>query len=526
MNWTTFVTLILWEMGMWVINRRYTLTTIVIGSILCFVMILFYLLSLDKIRDIYIGETQKTVYGLKKSFLANTVDNMISVIDHRRDARAEAMERFVNRTAVAINLKKGLADAEFNDFLISFFRDNPDYSFMSVILWDVGKDRAIYDGQNLAGSTWESTLNAVIPGLSAYTVLDHGAKKILLGVSKTYVDELVKTEIADIIRNSEFEGNTYIWVNEILNYEGGPHYAIRRVHPNLPETEGTYLSTEMRDIKGNQPYLTELEGIKKDGELYFEYYFKELNSEKVSLKLTYAKLYKDYDWVIAMGVYQDDIQAYIDQTTEKSQVLASRLTLLLVLLFVAILILSFSLMVLIEKRHYRKSRKIMESEMNQDPLTMAGNRRSGTHDLSAAFKEYQASGYSPGIMIYDLDSFKSINDQYGHSVGDLVLIEVVKAISGMIRSSDKIIRWGGDEFVVIFYGLQEKNALVFGERILSKVSDLKILVAEGKEIGITLSIGFSFFKETDEDFAKVLKRADQALYLSKSKGRNQVNIIL
>ncbi|SHN52066.1 diguanylate cyclase (GGDEF) domain-containing protein [Desulfitobacterium chlororespirans DSM 11544] len=489
-------------------------------------MILFYLLSLDKISDIYIGETQKTVYSLKKSFLANTVDNLIAMIDHRREARAKAMEKFVNRTAIAIDLKMGLADAEFKEFLISFFRDNPDYSFMPVIVWDTKGDKVIYDSQNLAGSTWESTLEQVVPGLCAYKVLTHGEKNILFGVSKTYMEELIKTEIADIIRNSTFEGNTYIWVNEILNYEGGPDYAIRRVHPNLLETEGTYLSTEMRDIKGNQPYLTELEGIKKDGELYFEYYFKELNSEKVSLKLTYAKLYKDYDWVIAMGVYQDDIQAYINETNEKSQSLASRLTLLLVLLFVAILILSFFLMVLIEKRHYRKSRKLLESEMNQDPLTKAGNRRSGTQELNAAFKEYQASGYSPGIMIYDLDSFKSINDQYGHSVGDLVLIEVVKAISGMIRSSDKIIRWGGDEFVVIFYGLQEKNALVFGERILDKVSDLKILAAEGEEIGITLSIGFSFFKETDEDFAEVLKRADQALYLSKSKGRNQVNIIL
>ncbi|HHY25774.1 MAG TPA: diguanylate cyclase [Desulfitobacterium dehalogenans] len=508
------------------INRKYTLTSILISSILCFVMILFYLFSLDKIGLIYVGETQKTVYSLKKNFLANTIDNLISVIDHRREARAKSMEKLVGRTAVAINLKMGLADAEFNDFLISFFRDNPDYSFMSVILWDMGENGATYDSQNLAGSTWEGTLNAVVPDLSAYTVLTHGERNILLGVGKTYVEELVKAEMADIIRNSRFEDNTYIWVNEILNYEGGPDYAIRRVHPNLPETEGTYLSTDMTDIQGNRPYLTELEGVKKDGELYFEYYFKELNSEKVSLKLTYAKLYKDYDWVIAMGVYQNDIQAYINQTTEKSHILASRLTLLLVLLFVVILFVSFSLVVLIEKIRYGKSRKMLESEMNQDSLTKAGNRRSGTHDLSRAFKEYQASGRSPGIMIFDFDFFKNINDQYGHSVGDLALIEVVKAIRGMIRSSDKIIRWGGDEFVVIFYGLQEKNAVAFGERILGMVSSLKIPVEGGEEISLSLSIGFSFFKETDGDFTDVVKRADKALYLSKSKGRNQVHLLL
>ena len=509
------------------LNRKYPLLSIIIASILSFVMILFYLLSINKISNIYIGETQQTVYSLKKNYLSNTVNNLISEIDIKRKSKAKFMEKFVDRTLAAIKLKMNLADPEFKNFFISFFKDNPDYALMSVVLWSNKENKAVYDPQNLAASSWDSTFSAAVPGLSSYSVLTHGEYTILLGISKKYVDEAVKSEMADIIRNTRFGDNSYIWVNEILNYEGGHNYAIRRIHPNLPDTEGTYLSTDMTDIKGNLPYLTELKGVKKNGELYFTYYFKELNSEKISLKLTYAKLYKDYNWVIAMGVYQDDLQSYIDQTNQKSKTLASRLTLILVLLFIIILVLSYTLVVQIEKMHYRKSSKMLESEMNQDPLTKAGNRRSGTRDLSDAFQEYQASGHSPGIMIYDIDCFKSINDQYGHSVGDLVLTEIVNAIRGMIRSSDKIIRWGGDEFVVIFYGLQEKNAISFGESILSVVSSLKISAQDqGEEINLGLSLGFSFFKDTDSDFTDALKRADQALYLSKSNGRNQVSVLL
>lgn len=488
-------------------------------------MACFYLFSIDKVGEIYIEKSEEAIYNIKKDFLKDTVNNLISEIELRQKAKSLYAETFVSRTSEVINMKKDLPDREFNDFFIEFFRANPDYNFMTVVVWSYEENKPVYDPGNLAAATWKDTLKANSSGLSSYRVFSHGEYAFLFGLTKSYVNDLVKADVVNVIKNSKFDGNSYIWVNEILNYQGGKNYAIRRVHPNLPETEGTYLSTDMTDIAGEYPYLAELQGINTGGELFFSYYFKELNSNEVSRKLTYAKLYKDYNWIIAMGVYLDDVQPYINQTNKQSKELVSRLTLLLVLLLILILIVSLFSVSLLEKRYYRHAKKMMESELNQDVLTKAGNRRSGTNDLANAFKEYKRTGLSPGIMMCDMDHFKEINDKYGHYAGDMALAEFVKVMKRTLRSTDKIIRWGGDEFIVILQGMEVKHVLDFGTKFLNSISSLKIQ-DHNEEIGITVSAGFSFFKEGDEDFQEALRRADEALYKSKSEGRNHANIIL
>lgn len=479
---------------------------------------------MDKISNIYISKTQETVYNMKKEILKDTVNNMISEIDVRRQTKVKYLEKFMTRTAAVLKLKTELSRNEFNNFIISFFKGNPDYEFVQVILWDMKENKAVYDPLNLSKSNWEDTLKDVVPEMATYRLVTHGEETIFLGISKEYADQLVKAEVSDIIRSTRFGDNSYVWVHKIINYAGGDNFAIRIVHPNLPDTEGTYLSTNTEDINGNLPYKTELQGINKDGELFFTYYFKELENDKISEKLTYAKLYKDYDWVVAMGIYLDDIQEDIDLMNQQSKMLVSRLMLVLLLVFVIILFISYCVIALIEKIRYHNTSKLMESEMNQDILTRAGNRRSGTIDINKAFRKYLKCDSDPVIMMFDIDHFKGINDEYGHATGDLVLVEIVNAISGVIRSSDKIIRWGGDEFIIIFNGLQKKNALAFAQSILSVISGLEIPTGE-TIIKPTISIGISFFQKTDTECMDILKRADRALYMSKEKGRNQANLL-
>ncbi|MDF2802510.1 MAG: diguanylate cyclase protein [Anaerocolumna sp.] len=435
------------------------------------------------------------------------------------------MGKLVDDTFSVLELNMKRSDMEFNNYFINFFQNDSYNNSWTILIWNNKENKVIYDSHNLASDSWETTLYDIKSNLSSYRIIRHGDKIAVFGVSKSYINDLVKTTISYKIRKLQFEGDSYIWVNEILNYQGGKNFAIRRIHPSLPEEEGRYLSTDITDMKGNLFYITELQGINKYGELFFSYYFKELHSNMVSEKLTYAKLYKDFNWVIAMGTYQKDIQSYIDQTNKESKALASRLIFILGFLFIIIMVISYAIVMFIEKLNYRHSKKLLESEINQDSLTKADSRRNGTKELNNAFKEYRKNGTNAGIMMFDIDYFKNINDTYGHAVGDLVLVEIVNAIYRIIRSSDKLIRWGGDEFIVIFYGLQVENAIIFGNKILSVASSLNVSV-EGKVINPTLSIGFSYFKEMDTDFLDVLKRVDQALYESKTKGRNQVSLLL
>lgn len=135
------------------------------------------------------------------------------------------------------------------------------------------------------------------------------------------MDEEIKEfwveRVSKRIRNLRLIDNGYVWVNRIVNYNGGDRYAIRQIHPNLPHTEGDWLSTETQDVKGNRPYALELEGVKKNGAIFFEYYFKKMGTDKIAHKMSYAKLYKPLDWVVATGVYLDDVDQLVRTETVK-----------------------------------------------------------------------------------------------------------------------------------------------------------------------------------------------------------------
>ncbi len=118
----------------------------------------------------------------------------------------------------------------------------------------------------------------------------------------------LKEHIKDMIRRTQLIDGGYIRVNGIIDYRGGKDYAVRLVHPERVDAEGMKLSTDMTDLKGNTPYLTELEGIKKDGEIFFEYWSEKKETDTISHKLKFAKLYKPYDWIVSAGAYIDEIE--------------------------------------------------------------------------------------------------------------------------------------------------------------------------------------------------------------------------
>ena len=122
----------------------------------------------------------------------------------------------------------------------------------------------------------------------------------------------------------------------------------------------------------------------------------------------------------------------------------------------------------------------------------------------------------------DLDRFKQVNDIYGHSVGDEVLIAMTKVVENSLRNVDFWGRFGGEEFVVVLPETNLESAVEVAERIRKTLEKTVIPIQEEKQVQITVSIGVSSYQVEDTKIDAVLQRADKALYEAKNQGRNRV----
>lgn len=127
------------------------------------------------------------------------------------------------------------------------------------------------------------------------------------------------------------------------------------------------------------------------------------------------------------------------------------------------------------------------------------------------------------VLMIDIDFFKNINDTYGHDGGDVILTSVAHMIKSCVRNSDVVARYGGEEFVVALFGMGIEGAKRVADRILKKIEDTPTKYGD-IEIKVTVSIGIAGYLQKEDDAKSITKRADKAMYVSKQKGRNQVNI--
>ncbi|WP_039912120.1 GGDEF domain-containing protein [Cellvibrio mixtus] len=155
-----------------------------------------------------------------------------------------------------------------------------------------------------------------------------------------------------------------------------------------------------------------------------------------------------------------------------------------------------------------------------DPLTQLYNRF-GIDQIIASFSG-SSHLHSPSIpnyslLVIDIDHFKHVNDQHGHDCGDLVLQHIAKIIQSNLRAGDFVGRWGGEEFVVIMPGANQKTAMAIAEIIREVIFNTPCNLE--KPLTVSASFGVSE-RHIDEDFASCFKRADNALYRAKQQGRN------
>ncbi|PWQ98900.1 GGDEF domain-containing protein [Leucothrix arctica] len=163
-----------------------------------------------------------------------------------------------------------------------------------------------------------------------------------------------------------------------------------------------------------------------------------------------------------------------------------------------------------------RQRRLLSTLAARDALTGTWNRRALDESLIQTTSSNKRSPLTASLIILDLDHFKNINDTYGHDVGDKILIGISEVIRESIRLSDRLFRYGGEEFVVIADGANLENAAVLAESIRRKVEKSQLF----KKEKITISLGVASLKEGQNPECWI-KLADEALYEAKRTGRNK-----
>ena len=163
-------------------------------------------------------------------------------------------------------------------------------------------------------------------------------------------------------------------------------------------------------------------------------------------------------------------------------------------------------------------KKRVEELSITDQLTQLHNRMYLENSFNKEIKRSKRYSHTFAVIMLDIDHFKEVNDTYGHDVGDHVLVAISKILSEHIRETDILGRWGGEEFLIICPHTTEIEVNLLAEKLRSSIESYRFDTIGQK----TCSFGISVFDLNDDGYKEVVKRADEALYTAKNKGRNQV----
>ena len=515
-------------------------------SVLAFVVISFAFIFNKSINKEY-GKKIEWIYGVlsnkNKEYLSETIINAVNYIDNINEDEIQKMNLFCSKYINKINISE--LD-EYNKieelYAQSEYIHVLKYSFIDT------KNKVLIYGSDLEDS---KKLLDLIFSTQEYdkfspviSTLNKNDKVLFVYISNDDVEKIVTDKIRQYLYSLKIGANGYVWINKILNFEGGDGYAVRLIHPNLPHTEGQLLSTQIRDAEGGLPYQVELDGIKKSGELFFEYYFKKFNSEKIEKKIAYAKLYAPYNFIVATGIYLDDIESYIQR--EKKHIDELKSDHLLNFIFFALVLLIISLFILLiferiicgifetydkkitdaedtlrsDKEKIDNDFKNLSKIAYYDSLTEIVNRRAMNDIISREVSRCSRERSNFSVVIGDIDDFKQINDTYGHDFGDRILKRIAGILQDNLRREDIVSRWGGEEFLIICIDANVADSVTIAENLRKKIESYKF---DYDDIKINLSMTFGVAEyDSSKNIENVIKEADINLYIGKNNKKNCV----
>lgn len=164
----------------------------------------------------------------------------------------------------------------------------------------------------------------------------------------------------------------------------------------------------------------------------------------------------------------------------------------------------------------------LEAEARTDTLTGLNNRRVFDRRLEDEHRRAKRYGKPYALLMLDIDHFKRVNDDYGHPAGDAVMAALGRILTVQVREVDTVARYGGEEFAAIFPEISGSIARDIGERIRKAIAGTPFTLPDGRQIGVTVSIGVSCYPNCATDAQALVDTADQAMYVAKQSGRNRV----
>lgn len=230
----------------------------------------------------------------------------------------------------------------------------------------------------------------------------------------------------------------------------------------------------------------------------------EYDTGKAHILLT-TRYIPELNWVLLVGQNQNDAMADIWTNFIKSSVLGLIISILIIVIIAFII------------NSYQRRLEILACT---DHLTGTLNRREFSRVFANAVEKYDGEDGSFSVILFDIDSFKLINDTKGHLAGDMVISRISEISKSCIRSTDRLARWGGDEFIILVNGSDE-TAIAIASRIQEHAADDADMRQVTSGSGVTLSMGIAIFRKGDTE-SSLTTRADAAMYAAKQKGKNRI----
>jgi diguanylate cyclase (GGDEF)-like protein len=178
---------------------------------------------------------------------------------------------------------------------------------------------------------------------------------------------------------------------------------------------------------------------------------------------------------------------------------------------------------LVTARRFEQEISALRVAADTDPLTGLLNRRAFLAIAEDAMNYQKRYGRNFAILVADIDFFKRVNDTYGHAAGDAVIRHVGETLNGLVRTTDKVARFGGEEFVVLLREIGDDGVEALAQRMRHAIRRA-VFTFEEKNVSVSVSIGGTLVSAQDRDVHDVIERADHALYDAKASGRNAVVI--